>query len=63
MENILKNLNQNEWYERNFQKNQFETLIDLRRKMPLKIELAIPFSTLKSSNGSEVLANGRMFLW
>ena len=59
MQNIVKNLNRNEWYEW----YQFETLIDLRRKMPHKIGLAIPFSTLKSSNGSEVLANGRMFLW
>ena len=63
MQNIVKNLNRNEWYERNFQKNQFETLIDLTRKMPHKIGLAILSSTLKSSNGSEVLANGRMFLW
>ena len=37
--------------------------LDLRRKMPYKTELAIPLLTLKSSNGSEVLANGRMFLW
>ena len=31
-----KEFNRNEWYEQNFQKNQFETLIDLRRKMPYK---------------------------